>query len=43
MVMLWITSLILVAVAMWGQYWYDRARRLQDAIAYMIEEEIDDN
>lgn len=34
--------LILVGVAMWGQYWYDRAHRLMDAMAYMIEEEVDD-
>lgn len=34
--------LILVGVAMWGQYWYDRAHRLMDAMAYMIEEEIED-
>lgn len=33
--------LILVGVAMWGQYWYDRAHRLMDAMAYMIEEEVD--
>lgn len=34
--------LILVGVAMWGQYWYDRAHRLMDAMAFMIEEEIVD-
>lgn len=34
--------LILMAVAMWGQYWYDRAHRLMDAMQYMIEEEVDD-
>lgn len=34
--------LILVPVAMWGQYWYDRAHRLMDAMAFMIEEEIVD-
>lgn len=34
-------TLILVGVAMWGQYWYDRAHRLMDAMEYMIEEEVD--
>ena len=33
--------LILVGVALWGQYWYDKAHRQADAIAFMLEEEID--
>lgn len=33
--------ILLVAVAIWGQYWYDRAHRLADAMAYMIEEEME--
>jgi hypothetical protein len=35
--------IILVGVAMWGQYWYDRAKRLQDAIAFMVDEEVNDD
>lgn len=31
--------LVVVAVSIWGQYWYDRAHRLADAMAYMIEQE----
>lgn len=37
--MMWSLALILVGVTGWGQYWYDRAHRLSDAIRYMIEEE----
>lgn len=33
---------VLVAVGMWGQYWYDRAHRLQDTITYMVMEEIEE-
>lgn len=41
-ILLWLTMVILVGVAMWGQYWYDRAHRLMDAMTYMIEEEVGD-
>lgn len=41
-ILLWLTMVILVGVAMWGQYWYDRAHRLMDAMTYMIEEEVSD-
>jgi len=34
--------IILVGVAMWGQYWHDRAHRLIDTITYMLEEEIEE-
>lgn len=41
-ILLWVTMMILVGVAVWGQHWYDRAHRLMDAMQYMIEEEVDD-
>ena len=37
-----ILYLLTVFVTAWGQYWYDRARRLSDAIQYMVEEEVDE-
>lgn len=40
--MLILLVLLLVVTTAWGQYWYDRARRLADAIEYMIEEEMDE-
>lgn len=33
----------LVGVAMYAQYWYDRAHRLMDAMSYMIEDGIDES
>lgn len=36
-------TVALVGVAMWGQHWYDRAKRLQDAIQYMVETEVTDD
>jgi hypothetical protein len=33
---------LLVATTAWGQYWYDKARRQADAIAFMIEQEVED-
>ncbi len=35
---MWVTSLL---VTLWGQHWYDKAKRQQDAIQYMIEEQAD--
>lgn len=32
---MWFTTLL---VALWGQHWYDKAKRLQDAIEYMVED-----
>lgn len=37
------TDLLILLVAVWGQYWRDRAKRLQDVIQFMVEEEIDKN
>jgi hypothetical protein len=31
----------MTGLGMWGQYWYDKASRQADAIAFMLEEEID--
>ena len=31
--------LVLIGVAMWGQYWYDKAHRVSDAMMYMLEQE----
>lgn len=36
----WSLALIMTGIGMWGQYWYDKARRQADAIAFMLEEEI---
>lgn len=36
----WTLVAALVAATGWGQYWYDRAHRLADAIQFMVEEEI---
>lgn len=36
---LWVTSLF---VTVWGQHWYDRAKRLADAITYMVEEQAEE-
>lgn len=30
---------LIMATALWGQYWRDKAHRLQDAIEYMLEEQ----
>lgn len=35
---MWVTTLL---VAVWGQHWYDKAQRQADAIAYMLEEQVD--
>ena len=29
-----------VALGMWGQYWRDKAKRQQDAIEFMLEDEV---
>ena len=34
--------LLLVVTTAWGQYWYDKAHRQADAIAFMIEQEVDE-
>lgn len=39
--MVWSLALIMTGLGMWGQYWYDKAHRQADAIAFMLEEEID--
>lgn len=39
--MVWSLALLMTGIGMWGQYWYDKAHRQADAIAFMIEEEID--
>lgn len=39
--MIYFLASLLVATTAWGQYWYDRARRLSDAIQYMVEEEVE--
>lgn len=36
----WSLALIMTGIGMWGQYWYDKAQRQADAIAFMLEEEI---
>lgn len=36
---IWSLTFVMIGVAMWGQYWYDRAHRLMDAVEYMTEEE----
>lgn len=41
MVGLVIMSLVAIVTTAWGQYWYDRARRLSDALQYLIEEEFE--
>lgn len=36
-----VSDILILATALWGQYWRDRAVRLQDAIQFMVEDEID--
>lgn len=31
--------LVVVAVSIWGQYWYDKAHRVQDAMMFMLEQD----
>ncbi len=38
--MIYFLIVLIVLLAMWGQYWYDKAQRQADAIAFMLEEEI---
>jgi hypothetical protein len=40
--MVWSLALIMTGIAIWGQYWYDKAHRLSDAIQFMIEEEVEE-
>lgn len=35
------TDVMILVTAMWGQYWRDRAKRLQDVIEIMVQDEID--
>ncbi len=35
-----LTDAMILVVAMWGQYWRDRAKRLQDVIEFMVQDEI---
>ncbi len=37
---MWVTSL---GVTAWGQRWKAKAERLQDALTFMVEDEIDDS
>lgn len=34
------TDILILATALWGQYWRDKAHRLADAIEFMVAEEI---
>lgn len=36
-----LTDAMILVVAVWGQYWRDRAKRLQDVIEFMVQDEID--
>lgn len=35
-----ITDLLILTTALWGQYWRTRAKRFEEVIQYMVEEEI---
>lgn len=35
-----LTDLLILLTAVWGQYWRDRAKRLEDVITFMVEEEV---
>lgn len=40
--LIFLGGLLLTGAAVFGTHWYDRAHRLQDAIEYMVQDEIDD-
>lgn len=40
--LLFVSGLLLAGAAVFGTHWYDRAKRAQDAIQYMVEDELDD-
>lgn len=37
-----VSGLLLAGVTGVAVHWYDRAKRMQDAIEYMVEDELDD-
>ena len=38
-----LSDALIMGTALWGQKWKARAERLQDAIQFMVEEEIDES
>lgn len=34
-----VSDVLILSTALWGQYWRSRAKRLEDAIQFMVEEE----
>lgn len=39
--LIFVGGLLLAGAAVFGTHWYDRAKRAQDAIQYMVEDEAD--